>query len=104
MPCPECNENHQRARRAETIEQSMLAFTEMFSKLARQLWELEAEMDRRRYAADPPPPGAEPVRKRRLLLVPADLVGGKSELQASPEPMGRIGTDGEDNFRRATAK
>jgi hypothetical protein len=77
MPCPECNQYRQRAARVEAAERSLLLFTELFSKLSRQLWELEADMDRIRYEDDPPPPGAAPVRKRRFLLVPADLVGGK---------------------------
>jgi hypothetical protein len=77
MPCPECDQYRERAARVEAAERSLLLFTELFSKLARQLWELEAEMDRIRYEDNPPPPGAAPVRKRRFLLVPADLVGGK---------------------------
>ena len=85
MPCPECNENYERARRAETVEQSLLLFTDVFSKLARQLWELEAEVDRRRYAENPPPPGAEPIPKRRLVLVPAELVAGHPELERASE-------------------
>ena len=85
MPCPECHENDERARRAEAVEQSLLQSTEMVSKLARQLWELEAEIDRRRYAQNPPPPGAQPIRKRRLLLIPADLVGGDSEFEPAPK-------------------
>jgi hypothetical protein len=77
MPCPECNQYRQRAARVEAAERSLLLFTELFSKLAHELWELEADIDRIRYEDDPPPPGAAPVRKRRFLLVPADLVGGK---------------------------
>lgn len=85
MPCPECNDNYERARRAETLEQSLLLFTDTVSKLSRQLWELEAEVDRRRYAEDPPPPGAEPIRKRRLVLVPAELLARLPELERTFE-------------------
>jgi hypothetical protein len=77
MPCPECDQYRQRAGRVEAAERSLLLFTELFSKLAHELWELEADIDRIRYEDNPPPLGAAPVRKRRFLLVPADLVGGK---------------------------
>ena len=77
MSCPECEENRQRAQRAAEAESLLLLFTETFSKLARKLWELEGERDRRRYADNPPPPGASPARKRRFLLLRADLLGGE---------------------------
>ena len=67
MPCPECDENYQRALRAEATEQTLLLFTETVSKLARQLSDLEAEIERRRRAENPAPPGAQPIRKRRSL-------------------------------------
>jgi hypothetical protein len=50
---------------------------ETFSKLARQLSDLGVEAERRRFASKPPPLGAKPVPKRRYILVPRDLVGGK---------------------------
>ena len=67
MPCPECYENCQRARRAEAAEQTLLLFTETVSKLARQLSDLEAEVDRRRREQNPPPAGAQPIRRQRFL-------------------------------------
>ena len=93
MPCPECVENYERAQRAAKTEELLLLFTETFSNLARALWQLEQEFDRRRYAANPPPQGAEPRRKRRFLLIPADLVGG--EPAATPEEeQGAVFEDG----------
>ena len=77
MPCPECGQNYQRALRAETAEQSLLLFTETFSRLSRQLWQIEQEADRKRYGENPPPPGAAPIKRARYLLVPVDLLGGE---------------------------
>jgi hypothetical protein len=68
VPCPECDQNHQRAARCEAAERSLLLFTETFSELAQQLWDLERAIDRRRYRESPPPEGAAPIRKRRFLL------------------------------------
>ena len=79
MPCPECAQNSQRAERAEVAEQSLLLFVETFSKLSQQLIQIEAEVDRKRLADNPPPPGAAPVPKRRFLLVPVDMIGGQIE-------------------------
>ena len=85
MPCTECNYNYERARRAETIERSLLLVTDTISPLSRQLYELEAEVDRRRYEENPPPPGAQPIKKRRLVLVPAEFVIGRPELERALE-------------------
>jgi hypothetical protein len=86
MPCPECIDNYERARRAEAIERSLLLFTDTFSKLSRDLYQLEAEVDRRRLEEDPPPPGAHPIKKRRLVLVPAEYVISRPELERAAEP------------------
>lgn len=72
MPCPECAYNRQRAERAEVAERLLLLFTDTFSLLSRRLADIEAESFRRYHAENPPPPGAEPIRKRRFLLVPVD--------------------------------
>jgi hypothetical protein len=48
----------------------------MFSKLSRDLWNLEMEMDRCRYAENPLPPGAAPIPKKVFMLVRADAIGG----------------------------
>ena len=74
MPCPECARNHERAIRADAAEQSLLLFVETFSNLARQLADIEREADRLRHEANPPPAGAAPVKKRRFLLIPAELL------------------------------
>jgi hypothetical protein len=85
VPCPECAEYRQRAEQAAVAEQSLLLFTELFSKLARQLWDIEAEAERRRHFDKPPPPGAAPVPKRRFLLIPADMVAGVPVHEIPPE-------------------
>lgn len=76
MPCAECSTNHERAIRADACERSLLLFMETFSDLARQLADIEREAERKRLENNPPPPGAEPIPKRRFLLVPAELLAG----------------------------
>ena len=74
MPCADCVENHERARRAEAAEQSLILYVETFSNTARKLADIEREVDRRRHALNPPPSGAAPIPKRRFVLVPAELL------------------------------
>lgn len=76
MPCPECSENHARALRSEAAEKSLLLFMNTFSRLSRQLADIEQEADRRRLEANPPPPGAAPVKRPRFVMVPAETFFG----------------------------
>ena len=76
MPCADCSTNHERAIRAEAAEQSLLLFYETFSRLSQQLADIEREVERKRLELNPPPSGAEPILKRRFLLVPAELLSG----------------------------
>jgi len=81
VACPECAEYRQRAERVEEAEQLLLLFTETFSKLSRALMQIEVERDRKRYTSVPPPEGAQPVPKRRFLLLPVNLVGGEAQAE-----------------------
>ena len=76
LSCPECSQKHDRASRVEACEKTLLLFMETFSKLARQIADIEHEADRIRHEGNPPPPGAEPIPKKRFLLVPAELIAG----------------------------
>ena len=94
MPCPECEGNSQRAVRAEAAERSLLLFTETFSKLARQLWDIEQETMRRRQERRPPPEGAAPIKKHRYLLVRAESLEGGNEAaeNARDAPLAKKGS------------
>jgi hypothetical protein len=70
LPCAVCKQNQKRVERAEEAERLLLLFTKIFSRLSLQLAEIEAEYWRRYYEENPPPPGAEPVKRQRYLLVP----------------------------------
>ena len=91
IPCLDCSANHIRAERLAECERTLLLFMETFSKLARQLAQIELEADRQRQKDSPPPPGVGPIPKKRFLLVPAELLVGIDDVSSIDEVSAKAG-------------